>query len=217
MIMVKEIANSFASFRRAFGIAITLVLFSMHGVTRAAVTELPPIAEPKVKPGSAGSPKAADAVETKRQRTTSSGGKEAMAGVSPEDRSMIAKACRMEQYAGPAAFHECERVQAAAARNAVKASFDGVSSEDRAMIAKACRMEQYAGPAAFHACERKQVASAKASSAPSFERVSPADRSLIAKACRMEQYSGPAAYRACERAQVSQLRAMQNTMSGRKP
>lgn len=215
MIMVKDIANALVSFRRAFGIAMTLVLFSMHGVTRAAVTELPPIAESKVKPGAAGSPKAADAVETRRQRV--SGGGEEMAGMSSEDRAMIARACRPKQYSGPVAFHECEREQAAAARNAVKASFDGVSFEDRAMIAKACRMKQYVGPADFHACEREQVASAKASSAPSFEGVSPADQSLIAKACRMKQYSGPAAYRTCQREQVSQLRAMQNTMSGRKP
>lgn len=222
--MTKRIENSPKSIRLIFGIAITLSLLWFQGETYAQVTDLPPLKESKAKPSAGSNPKAEDSGETRKQSKKSislsipraGDGENYMTGVSSEDRAMIAKACRPKQYSGPIAFHACEREQAAAARNAVKASFDGVSSDDRALIAKACRPKQYSGPAAFYACERDQVVSLKNSPTPSFEGVGTADRALIAKACRAKQYAGPAAHRACQREHANQVRMMQDNNSGRK-
>lgn len=189
----------------------------------AQVTELPPIKKPEksqAKPiGNVRGPSSANAPVQKKREAPSkppTGNQGEMDDLSASDRALVAKACRPKQYRGPVAFHECEREQAEAARNAVPVSFNGVSDSDRSLIAKACRAKQYYGLAAFRSCERDQVESLKTSLVPSFEGVSSGDRSMIAKACRSRQYYGPAAYRACQRDQVSQLKSLQISNSARR-
>ena len=194
----------------------------VNGASFAQVTDLPKISQPEQNRSSKSN--VPNAVPSPQPSMANKNGLKALNsrsvngdGISSSDRAMIAKACRGAQHSGPVVFHECERKQTEAARNATKAVFVGVSSDDRVSIAKACRPVQYSGAAAFHACERKQVASLKNSPAASFEGIDPADRALIAKACRGKKYWGPAAFHDCQRLQVSQLRAMQNTTSGKRP
>ncbi len=188
----------------------------------AEVTELPPIrkqeknlSKPVDEVHGAASVNSSD----KRTRATSfksnSGSPGEMDDLSSTDRALVAKACRSKQYYGPVAYHDCEREQAAAARNSVPVSFKGVPDSDRALIATACRSTQYYGPAAFHACERDQAEALKNSASPSLDGVSSGDRALIAKACRSKQYYGPAAYRACQRDQISQLKSIQTSIPAR--
>jgi hypothetical protein len=207
----------------AKSISLFACFFLAFNLARAGVTELPPIKMPeKDQPKSAGNVRRATPVSppvTKRIEPSSNSNSRSsgeMGDLSASDRSLVARACRSKQYYGPVAYHDCEREQAAAARNSAPVSFKGVSDSDRALISSACRSKQYHGPAAFHSCERNQVESLNTSPVPSFDGVSSGDRALIAKACRSKQYYGPAVYRTCQRDQVSQLKSTQTPIQARR-
>lgn len=183
--------------------------------TNAAVTELPPTSPPKkmapAQPQNILNKKTSgldrnSSAQSPDLNIQASPAANRNAEISASDNVLIKKACRLKQYDGPAAYHECESQQRASLRNSTAPSFERVSSPDLVLIKKACQLKQYDGPAAYHECEREQAASLRNSSQPSFEGVSSRDGVLIKKACRLKQYDGPADYHACEHEQIRRIR-----------
>jgi len=138
---------------------------------------LPPIKKPEneqqksagnVRSASPVNPLANKRIEQPSKSVSESSGE--MGELSESDRVLIEKACRLEQYSGPAAYRECQRRQVATARNSGPVSFEGVPQSDRVLIEKACRLEQYSGPAAYRECQRRQVRQLKATQTSTSDR-----------------------------------------------